>query len=458
MYDTTGLPKTVRKNLMWVLICILFGNFSFSVTSGTALTGYVKALGATDFAYSLLVGAPYVVKVMQLVTSYVLEKTRARRTLLIWFGLIGRLMWIPVALVPYFIPTNEGMVQIWAILVLVMVLSCICAFNETAFNSLMADMVPKHISGRYFGARQCITMAGGIVAGLLVSWLLDTFTAGGSLTGYTIVFVMAGIFGALDVACYFFVEFPPMGAPKVEEKRENLLVMVREVMSNTRYRKVIVLLTIWSFVSSLSSPFYSVHMLGPMQMSYTEINLLSSIMINIATLLFSGMWGKCIDRYGNKPVLQLSTLMLAMVPLLWLFTGPRRIWMVPVAEFYSGIIWAAVTLAQQNTYLYQAPEKNRSMYFAVYFCLSQMIGVSLSYAVGGWMVDHLYLPLSQTLKLTLLGFEMNQYHYIFFTSSMLRIVVSLFLLNHLPEQENDVKPMQMFKDIAYRLTHKHANG
>ena len=83
MYDTTGLSKTVRKNLMWVLICILFGNLSFSVTGGTALTGYVKALGASDFAYSLLLGAPYVAKVMQLVTSYVLEKTRARRVLLI---------------------------------------------------------------------------------------------------------------------------------------------------------------------------------------------------------------------------------------------------------------------------------------------------------------------------------------------------------------------------------------
>ena len=91
LYDTTGLSKTVRKNLMWVLICILFGNVSFSITGGTALTGYVKALGASDFAYSLLLGAPYVAKFMQLITSYVLEKTRARRTLLIWFGIVGRI-------------------------------------------------------------------------------------------------------------------------------------------------------------------------------------------------------------------------------------------------------------------------------------------------------------------------------------------------------------------------------
>ena len=229
--------------------------------------------------------------------------------------------------------------------------------------------------------------------------------------------------------------------------------MLRDVLSNKRYGKVIVLLTVWGFCSSLSSPFYSVHMLGPMKMSYSEINLLSTIMINVAMLLFSGMWGKCIDRYGNKPVMQLSTLLLAFVPMLWLFTGPRRIFMVPVAEFYSGIIWAAVNLTVQNTYLYQAPEKNRSMYFAVYFCISQMIGVSLSYAVGGWLVDNVFLSLSQALRITLLGFEMNQYHYIFALSGVLRVFVSLGLLHLLPERDNDVKAGAMFKDMLLRLVH-----
>lgn len=455
LYDTTGLSKTVRKNLMWVLICILFGNVSFSITGGTALTGYVKALGATDFAYSLLLGAPYVAKFMQLITSYVLEKTRARRTLLIWFGLVGRMLWLPVGLVPYFIPTNEGMVQIWAILLLVMVLSCICAFNETAFSSLMADMVPVRISGRYFGARQCITMASGILSGFFVSWLLDTLTADGSLAGYSIIFAMAGIFGALDVACYFFVDFPPMKAADPSEKKESMPAMLRDVLSNKRYMKLIALLTIWSFCAQMASPFYNVHMLGPMRMSYSEVNLLSAIMTNVAMLLFSGLWGKWLDRYGNKAVLRVFTLLVAMLPFFWLFTGPRIIWMVPIVQFLSGMVWSAVNLSTQNLYLYQAPEKNRSMYFAVYFCITQMAGVSLAYAAGGWLLDNLLLPLSLQLQLSFFGNELNQYHYIFVLSGILRIAVSLLLLRFLPEMDNDVKPTRMLADIAGRLIGKH---
>ena len=66
------------------------------------------------------------------------------------------------------------------------------------------------IRGRYFSARQRMTMISGIVAGVVMSWLLDHFTADGSLAGYTIVFILAGIFGAGDIACFFWVSWPPM--------------------------------------------------------------------------------------------------------------------------------------------------------------------------------------------------------------------------------------------------------
>lgn len=48
----------------------------------------------------------------------------------------------------------------------------------------------------------------------------------------------------------------------------------------------------------------------------------------------------------------------------------------------------------QNMYLYQAPEKQRSMYFAICFCVKQMVGVALDYAAGGWLVDNIFVQLA----------------------------------------------------------------
>ena len=309
LYDTRGLSATVRKNLRLVILGVVIGNFSFTITGGTALTGYVKALGATDFVYAVLLAVPYIAKFMQLITSYIVERTRKRRELMLIFGLASRLSWILVALVPYFVPMQAQTVRIWSILILVLLLSCMGAFIDTSFTSLIADIVPMRIRGRYFSARQRMTMISGIVAGVVMSWLLDRFTADGSLAGYTIVFILAGIFGAGDIACFFWVSWPPMPEPHPGQEKESFPHMMREVLSNRSYMKLIALITIWIFAVNISTPFYNVQMLGPMAMSYTEINFLATIVSNVATLLLASVWGGVMDRYGNKAFTRVFTLL-----------------------------------------------------------------------------------------------------------------------------------------------------
>ena len=223
--------------------------------------------------------------------------------------------------------------------------------------------------------------------------------------------------------------------------------MFRGVLTNRSYMKVIALWTAWAFAVNICGPFYNVHMLGPMGMSYTEINILSGIVCNLATLLFAGYWGKLMDRYGNKAVIRVFTLLGTFVPALWLFTNSQAIWMVAVAQFLAGMLLPAADLAMQNIYLYQAPEKNRSMYYAVYFCVTQMVGVALAYSVGGWLVDNVFLGLSEQLHLSVFGFEINQYQFIFQLSVVLRLVVSVFLLRMLPEDEADCHPMAMVRGV-----------
>lgn len=447
LYDTTGLAQVVRKNLRLVILGVVVGNVCFTITGGTALTGYIKALGASDFVYSLLLAVPFVAKFMQLITSYILEKTRARRQLMLVFGLISRLMWIPVALVPYFIPASQPVLRIWAILTLVLLLSCMGAFIDSSFNSLVADIVPMRIRGRYFSARQRMMMLSGILAGIVISYLLDRFTADGSLVGYTMVFVIAGIFGAGDIFCFIWVSFPPMAAPDPAQQKQSLPKMFGEVLKNRRYMKLITCWTAWVFAVNLCAPFYNVHMLGPMRMTYTEVNFLSAIVSNIATLLSISVWGGLMDRYGNKAVARVFALIAAFIPALWMFTGERIIFMVPVVQFISGMTLPTIDLAAQNMYLYQAPERNRSMYIAVYFCITQMVGVSLGYTVGGWLTDNVFAGLAQSLNLSFFGYECNQYQMIFQLSGVLRLIVVLALLRVLPETEDDCKPMEMVRGV-----------
>ena len=102
------------------------------------------------------------------------------------------------------------------------------------------------------------------------------------------------------------------------QEKESFPHMMREVLSNRSYMKLIALITIWIFAVNISTPFYNVQMLGPMAMSYTEINFLATIVSNVATLLLASVWGGVMDRYGNKAFTRVFTLLAGLIPLLWL--------------------------------------------------------------------------------------------------------------------------------------------
>ena len=113
---------------------------------------------------------------------------------------------------------------------------------------------------------------------------------------------------------------------------------------------------------------------------------------------------------------------------------------VPVVQFISGMTMPAMDLSIQNMYIYGAPQKNRSMYLAVYACVTQIAGVALAYGVGGWLVDHVFLPISEQWQLTFCGFAVNQYHMIILLSCALRLIVALALLRLLPESDKEKGP------------------
>ena len=152
------------------------------------------------------------------------------------------------------------MLRIWVILVLVLLLSCMGGFIDSSFNSLLPDIVPMRIRGRYFAARQRMMMVTGILAGLLISLLLDAFTADGSLTGYTIVFVLAGIFARGTSSA-------SSGSPSADarargEAGELPLDVPRradEPLLHEGHRAVDGV----AFAVNICGPFYNVHMLGP---------------------------------------------------------------------------------------------------------------------------------------------------------------------------------------------------
>ncbi len=424
-FNDSGMAEQLRKNLYWVIWSVTFGMIGFVITTGPIWSAFQReVLGANDFQLGLIAAIPVATVALQVFISYYMEKKRNRRFIFLFLGLTGRAMWLFIALVPYIFPSFSVDLRIWLVIVFVVIISGANSGVNLAFGSLMGDLVPINIRGSYFSVRQRISLISGVTTGLLLSALIDKV----GLVGYSIAIGVAGVTMLLDIASYFFVKWPEME----EAHLPSLRVLLKEVFSNKRFVKIVVFYSSWLFAVNIAAPFWNIHMLEYLKMNFMQMSLYSQIVSGFASILIVTRWGRLIDRYGNKPMLQIAAMAIVLSPIPWLFATKNSAYIIIISNVISGATWPVVDICQQNLYLSQSPRTHRSMYIAVFFACINLFGLALANAVGGFLMQSPFAALSVSVPVVF-GLEFTKMHWMILTSIILRITVLLIFLPRIHE-------------------------
>ncbi|MBN1778567.1 MAG: MFS transporter [Clostridiales bacterium] len=424
-FNDSGMAEQLRKNLYWVIWSVTIGMVGFVITGGPVWSAFQReVLGANDFQIGLISAIPVATCALQLFISYYMEKKRNRRFLFLFLGLSGRVLWLPIALVPYIFPSFSVDLRIWLVIVFVVIISGTNSGVNLAYGSLMGDLVPINIRGSYFSVRQRISLISGVITGLLISAMVDRV----GLVGYSIALAVAGVTLMLDIVCYFFVKWPNME----EAHLPPLLTLLKEVFSNKRFVKIVVFYSSWLFAVNIAAPFWNIHMLEYLKMNLTQMALYSQIVSGLASIMIVTRWGRLIDRYGNKPVLQMAAMCIVLSPVPWLFATNSTAWIIIISNVISGATWPVIDICQQNLYLSQSPRTHRSMYIAVFFACINLFGVALANAAGGYLMQSPFAALTLRFPVVL-GLDFSKMHWMILTSIILRIVVLLIFLPRIHE-------------------------
>ncbi len=380
------------------------------------ITPFALALKATTAQIGMLASIPnFLNAVSQLAAPALVDKAGSRKAVILPLVFLHAVMWLPILLIPFVMPGEK----IWWLISFITISTVAGSMAGPAWGSMMADLVPERIRGRYFASRgriiSLITLIASFVAGGILQLLHSNVFLG-------FVFLFGGAMAA-RLGSFFFLTRqyePPLVS--FRSRREHLFDVVR-TMGSTNLGRFTIFVALVSFMTNLASPFFSVYMLRDLQFNYLTYMIVTSIG-SLTSLVFLTYWGRRADRAGNIRVIQITAVLIPFIPFLWLIS--KQPYVLVLAETFSSFAWAGFNLAAVNFVYDAARPESRTEYIAVFNAMNGL-AVSLGALLGGFLAPR--LP-------QLLGFSLLS---LFTLSGLLRaIVVAVFFrtfreVRHVPE-------------------------
>jgi MFS family permease len=398
----TSLKYSILDGTAWSAMMGLTQNY---------ITPFALQLKATNSQISLLSAIPALLtSIAQLFSPNLQEKAGTRKGLILPMVFLNGLMFIPILLVPFIFQTN----QIWWLISFMTVSTVAGAVINPAWGSMMADLVPMKLRGKYFGNR-------GMINGLTM--LVFSFIASGILTGFNglrIFWGFAIIFSAalgFRMASWFFLtrQYEPVQKASKDDS-PGMGTLIKQVGSSG-LGKFILYIVLIDFCVAMSGPYFAVYMLHDLKFGYIPFTMVVSASA-VANMLFLQYWGKRADLAGNLKIIKITSFLMPLVPALWL--GSTNVIYLMAANMFSGFVWSGYSLTSVN-YVYDSVDPSISHKQLAVFNSMDGLAAFLGFLLGGLIVDK--LP-------NLFGFQLRS---IMVLSGIGRALVVLILLRQLKE-------------------------
>jgi hypothetical protein len=325
-------------------------------------------------------------------------------------GVISVLSWIPMILVTILIKSVSP-----ALLITLWVISLIPTLIDGPIrDKWMADLIPGGRIGRYLSLRSAISAGTFLVSFYMLGYILDHYKVG-IFSGFPLVYMitLAGCMGSLLM--YFLIHAPaPLGED--EEPALGLKAFFREAKQND-IGMFIVYSTLVILTASISGAFFSVYMLQDLHFTYLTFTIIISVEF-LARIVSLSFWGKMVDKVGAIKVLRLVSILIPVVPCLWLFSS--NIVYLMAVQCLSGLSWAAYDLCIQS-YICGASPKTKRLHYIVYHRSIVTMATAIGPLAGSYLLNVMFPVFGNPI----LG--------IFLLSGILRMVVVIAVLPRLKD-------------------------
>lgn len=400
--------QAIRTSLRASTLDGVLATIFSATTGGVLLTNFLLKLGATPLEIGLLSSIPMLVNLLQPVGAYIADRTTSRYLYTVWIFGPSRLLWLILVLGIGWVTWSEAdphQLVFWT-LGIIFVSSILGALGTSSWFSWLSALVPPRLRGRYFGLRNSAASLTTLVCVPVIALLVSAWP-NGIIQGYGVVLLLGVVGGIASLGVQSLMmdvnpQLPQATArykSKIQsvsslEQQENAQPKSQEVsiFRDTNFLKFLLYFGMWTFAFNLSTPFFNLYLLDNLRLDLGWVTLYTSLAVG-ANLVMLVLWGKLADRVGNRPLLLLVGIVVAVTPLLWLEAGANSVslWVwLPLIHLLIGGAGAAVDLCNNNIQMELASVDRPSKYFASAAAIAGICG-ALGTTAGGFLAQINYI-------------------------------------------------------------------
>ena len=166
----------------------------------------------------------------------------------------------------------------------------------------------------------------------------------------------------------------------------------------------------WNAAVGISAGFFSYHMLANLQMGFALVAA-HGILVAIVRVASAAVWGRLVDAFGARPVLIVCSFGISVVPVIWLFITPERLWPIVAEAVLAGVLWGGHGIATMDLSIGLAPRRGRPFYLAT-FATAGGLGFAVTSALAGVVAYAISTPVQ------VLGSAWLDVHVLFLLSAL----------------------------------------
>lgn len=363
---STPLTDVEKINrLPWLIgaqtLNIIFVLLTFS---GSVFILFLDELGLDDAQIGFLLA---IVPFLGIIAPFIAPSVARfgyKRTYVTFWGIrnfvIAFLLLTPIVLARY---GSDG-AFIW-VAVIIMLFGICRAIAETGGYPWRKEVVPDNVRGKFSAINSMSVTIASIIVTIIAGYIIETMVG---LQPFMILIAVGVIVGLISVIA--FMQVPAEDGSQRGEADDSHLRQMNRALHNRNFVLFLAILGLATIGGRSVISFVPLFMKDQVGLSEGVVVLLS-IGTFIGALVTSFLWGWAADRYGSKPVMQLSLYLLLLLPLFWILLPQHSVASAPLAMAIA-VVAGVATLAWQiswTRYLFvnAIPQANKAAYLALFY-------------------------------------------------------------------------------------------